>query len=425
MKKVFKIIGLIILAAGILMFIYYYVNNESLPKGKQGIEADALAKKMLKALNFEAYQHTEIIEWSFRGEHHYKWDKKNNIVTLEWNNIKAILHTENSTKNELFVDGKLTQNKALSQKAIAYFNNDSFWLVAPYKVFDNGVERRLIKHQNKDALLVTYTSGGSTPGDSYLWILDKTGMPLRFKMWVDIIPVGGVSATWSDWITTSAGIKLPSKHKLSIADLDLDMGTVKASNPKADALANNLLKAINHKAYKKTRYIEWSFRGKRFFKWDKNAHIITVRWDKNNVILHPNNLEKSTVFIEGKEITENKEKLVKRAEAMFNNDSFWLVGPHKLFESGIQRAVVQIEGKDALKVTYTTGGSTPGDSYIWVLNDDFLPIKFLMTVPSLKMDQVPATWEDWTTTDSGTLLPKNHTFSSGGKLSMGTVKGYN
>jgi hypothetical protein len=25
----------------------------------------------------------------------------------------------------------------------------------------------------KEALMVTYTSGGSTPGDSYVWILDE------------------------------------------------------------------------------------------------------------------------------------------------------------------------------------------------------------------------------------------------------------
>ena len=48
-----------------------------------------------------------------------------------------------------------------------------------------------------------------------------------------------------------------------------------------------------------------------------------------------------------------------------------------------------------------------------------------MNVPSMKMVAVPATLEDWIETESGTLLPKSHTFASGGKLSMGDVKGYN
>ena len=50
------------------------------------------------------------------------------------------------------------------RSAEAKFNNDTFWLVAPYKVFDVGVERRLVRvNDNENALLVTYTSGGSTP----------------------------------------------------------------------------------------------------------------------------------------------------------------------------------------------------------------------------------------------------------------------
>lgn len=48
-----------------------------------------------------------------------------------------------------------------------------------------------------------------------------------------------------------------------------------------------------------------------------------------------------------------------------------------------------------------------------------------MNVPSMKMEEVPATWDDWITTESGTLLPTNHTFSSGRNLSMGNVKAYN
>lgn len=56
-------------------------------------------------------------------------------------------------------------------------------MVAPYKVFDKGVERTLIKTKNnKDVLLVTYTSGGSTPGDSYLWLLDDNEKPNAFKI---------------------------------------------------------------------------------------------------------------------------------------------------------------------------------------------------------------------------------------------------
>ena len=425
MKKILKITGMVLALIIIIGAIFYIANDESLPTGIKSKKADVIASKMLKALNYEAYKEVESIEWSFRKKHFYKWNKPENIVEVSWDDKKVILNTKQPEKSVVYVSNSKTENKQLINQATEYFNNDSFWLIAPYKVLDEGVERRIVRHNNQDALLITYTTGGTTPGDSYLWILNKDGFPTSFKMWVNIIPIGGVEASWKDWKRTDAGFYLPTKHKMSLFGMELNMGDVKASNPKADAFAHTILKTIKHEAFKKTRFIDWSFRGNRFYKWDKEKHIVKVSWNKTKVVLHPNNLEKSTVFVDNKETSENKEKLVKRAESLFNNDSFWLIAPHKLFEDGIIRTLTKVDGKDALKVKYTTGGSTPGDSYIWIVNKDFLPVKYLMTVPSMKMNQVPATWEEWITTDSGTLLPKSHTFSSGGKLSMGDVKGYN
>lgn len=425
MKKILKVTGIILAIVVIAIAIFYYRNNEGLPVGKQGIEADALATKMLTTLNYNNYKNTEVLEWSFRKKHFYKWNKKENIVRVEWDQNVVELHTKLPNKSKYLSGANQANEKEYIQLATDYFNNDSFWLIAPYKVFDIGVERRLVNYKGKDALLITYTSGGSTPGDSYLWILDKNGMPTSYKMWVSIIPIGGIEATWSNWNITKTGISLPTKHNIDLFGLELDMGTVRAYNPKANELAQKILTRINHKAYKNTRFLEWSFRGKRFFKWDKERHIVNVNWGNTKVILHPNKIKKSKLFINNIETNVHKDSIVKRAEAIFNNDSFWLIAPHKLFEPGIIRSIKKYKGKDVLKVLYTTGGTTPGDSYIWILDDTFLPIKYLMNVPSMKMNKVPATWEDWITTESGALLPKNHSFSNGGKLSMGDVKGTN
>ena len=125
------------------------------------------------------------------------------------------------------VDGN--QADELIQKAIAYFNNDSFWLVAPYKIFDPGTERKVVVDENNnEALLVNYTTGGTTPGDTYLWQLDENGRPVNFKMWVSSIPIGGLEASWSDWITTKSGALLPLGH--SILFFGIDLGEVKATN---------------------------------------------------------------------------------------------------------------------------------------------------------------------------------------------------
>jgi len=228
MTKTLKIIVLLIVFVALLILGYFYANNEDLPTGKQGIEADALANKMLTAINNDAYKTTRYIEWSFRGKHYYKWDKQNNIVEVSWDENKVILHTKTPHKSEVFINGKQTFRVELVDKAIKIFNNDSFWLVAPHMVFGDGIERRLVQHENKDALLITYKSGGSTPGDSYLWILDDNGLPISYKMWVSIIPTGGMDATWSDWITTDSGTKLPKTHKLMKGEIN--MGDVKGYN---------------------------------------------------------------------------------------------------------------------------------------------------------------------------------------------------
>ena len=76
--------------------------------------------------------------------------------------------------------------------------------------------------------MVSYDSGGVTPGDSYLWILDDTGLPTAYKMWVKIIPIGGINASWDNWMITESGAYLPTSHKLG--PLELSMGTVKGYN---------------------------------------------------------------------------------------------------------------------------------------------------------------------------------------------------
>ena len=250
MKKKIKYTALLFLLLVAMLAIFYFTYNEALPKGEQGKQADELASKMLKELAYEAYKNTEVLEWTFRGKHHYKWYKQENIVIVSWNQNKVILNTKKSEKSEVYIDNKKVLNSKILKQAIDFFNNDSFWLVAPYKVFDAGTERRIVKYNNKDALLITYGAGGTTPGDSYLWILDENYMPTSFKMWVKIIPIGGLSATWSDWKTTKSGIKLPTKHTLSLLGLEISMGTVKAKNSNEDKLSKSILKVVKHETYK-------------------------------------------------------------------------------------------------------------------------------------------------------------------------------
>lgn len=229
------IIGVIIFFTlpSLLFFGFIYIRyHEDLPYGQQGVEADALAHSMLDALDYEAYKNTEYIEWTFKNKQHYKWNKAENSCLVYWKDYKVDLNVNTPHLSKAYVHNfKVTGEQAeeLITKAQNHFNNDSFWLVAPYKVFDTGVERRLVTLENgSNALLVTYTEGGTTPGDSYLWYLDDNGKPTKFKMWVEILPIGGLEASWNDWTTTESGAQLPTYHEMIF--LGIQMGNVIGTN---------------------------------------------------------------------------------------------------------------------------------------------------------------------------------------------------
>ncbi len=115
----------------------------------------------------------------------------------------------------------------LLKSANDFFNNDMYWLIAPFKTFDEGVTREVLDYKGEKRLLVTYSSGGSTPGDSYLWKLSEDGTPESYKMWTQIIPIGGVEFSWESYYTLGNGIKVAHFHD-GPGPLDITVSDVKA-----------------------------------------------------------------------------------------------------------------------------------------------------------------------------------------------------
>ena len=226
LKKIGKILLGLLLSLVIIFSVVYFLYNEKLPKAEMSVEADLLAQKMLKAVHHDSYEKTQYIEWSFAGRHHYKWNKQRKLVEVKLDDKIVQLNLQSPDSSSVKVSNSEVSGSARSEiieQAIAHFNNDSFWLVATHKVFDPGTERGVVALANGDeALLVTYTAGGSTQGDSYLWLLDETGLPVAFKMWVSIFPIGGVEATWESWQTAESGALFPSHHKFLFLDIPIE-----------------------------------------------------------------------------------------------------------------------------------------------------------------------------------------------------------
>ncbi len=225
LKKFLKGAAILIAVVAVITVVAGVIIHEPKPEGKAGPAADALAERMLAAIDYPAWDSTRFVAWTFMGMHHYFWDKQRDLCRVQWGDTEVMLRL-NEVKGKAWKGGEALSGKARQRavdKAWAYFCNDSFWLHAPAKAFDPGTVRRLVDLPGEDSpgLLVQYTSGGVTPGDSYLWILDGEGKPKAWKMWVSVLPIGGLSTSWEAWDTLATGARVATRHQLGPAKVSI------------------------------------------------------------------------------------------------------------------------------------------------------------------------------------------------------------
>ncbi len=149
------------------------------------------------------------------------------------------------------------------------------------------------------------------------------------------------------------------------------------SDAKAIALADAAMDAMGgRKNWDNTRYITWNFFGNRRLTWDKwtgDARVENLKNDQT-VLLNVNN-DKGRVMKNGEEITQpdSVAKYVKQAKSAWINDSYWLVMPYKLKDSGV---TLKYLGEDKtedgaaaekIQMTFENVGDTPQNKYhVWL-----------------------------------------------------------
>ena len=249
--KILKWILIVLLSLGLLGFIGYLIADEDLPQGETGEKAEQLANKMLDAVNDDAWQEIAIVKWNSGGKRNIVWDRERHWAKISWDEYKVFIRLNSKTGVAFAKDKKAEREELLSKlltDAYRIWANDSFWLNPISKVRDAGTERSYVaqKDENLEGLLVTYKSGGVTPGDSYLWLIDKaTGMPKYVKMWVQIIPLGGLKFSWENWHTTEGGAKIAQTHEsvFTISINELETWINSADYPKKNDF--NILNELN------------------------------------------------------------------------------------------------------------------------------------------------------------------------------------
>lgn len=230
MKKLLRILVLFLLSILAISALAIFILNKPKPEGVAADKADALAREMLAAININAWNNTNFVQWTFANTHHYFWDKQRNYVKVEWDDYSVLLDTKQLHKSIVYHKGGIVaegKDDELIQKAWSFFCNDSFWLCAHTKLFDPGTKRFLVESTTENQLMISYESGGVTPGDTYVWTLDKNTRPLNYKMWVNIIPIGGLEASWDNLVETETGAWLPKSH--SFGFLTIEIGNLKTA----------------------------------------------------------------------------------------------------------------------------------------------------------------------------------------------------
>ena len=211
-KRLFMTFIALFLIVGLVLFVL----SKPRPHGTPGPEAERLAQHMSDSVNVSAWQRTGAVRFTFYG-HHHLWDRKRNYDLLEWSKLRVLLRISNQSGRAWMNDTELQGDaaKKVLDKAYALWVNDSFWLNPVVKVYDHGVTRSIVHDANETGLLVEYSSGGITPGDGYLWITDGDGNPpTGWRLWVHVIPIGGVYSSWERWVTLPTGAKISTFHKL-------------------------------------------------------------------------------------------------------------------------------------------------------------------------------------------------------------------
>lgn len=144
------------------------------------------------------------------------------------------------------------------------------------------------------------------------------------------------------------------------------------SDPAAIRIADQVMEAMGgRRNWDTTRYLKWNFFGRRQHTWDRFSGDYRMESDHLLVLM---NLQKITgrAWKDGVEVThpDSLQKILQQANSIWINDSYWLIMPYKLKDSGVTLKYLgkkpNAEGKncEVLQLTFKNVGDTPQNKYL-------------------------------------------------------------
>lgn len=146
-----------------------------------------LADEVMEAMGGrEAWDKTRAIRWNFFGRRTLTWAKPWKKVRVDFHDQDLIVSAStDGTKGWAFKEGQMIGNVKESvewvKKAREMWINDSYWLVMPFKLKDNGVTLKYLGRdttmdgRSSEVLELTFEAVGLTPGNKYhVYVDDST-----------------------------------------------------------------------------------------------------------------------------------------------------------------------------------------------------------------------------------------------------------
>ncbi len=145
------------------------------------------------------------------------------------------------------------------------------------------------------------------------------------------------------------------------------------SDQKAIAIADEVMVAMGgRKNWDNARYFIWDFFGARRLFWDKWNGDVRIENLKNDlkIIVNINEMT-GKVFKDGSELTnqDSVQHYLSMGKSIWINDSYWLVMPFKLKDSGVTLkydrtdSLLNGQSADVLSLTFEGVGDTPQNKY--------------------------------------------------------------
>ena len=180
----------------------------------------------LRRLRFDFAVVRDTVE-TFRARH--LWDRPTGRYRVEYpvgqdSTLVALFNVQrfapSAPEGAAFINGRpldATPQQERLIEAHERFVNDSYWLLAPLKLFDPGVRRALAPDSARDAadvLLLSFDGVGLTPGDRYWLTADGAGRLMRWSFALE----GGGQGTyrWEEPVrlpTPQGDLLLPTRKR--------------------------------------------------------------------------------------------------------------------------------------------------------------------------------------------------------------------